>query len=79
MKRQSPPQKPVRKVYAQLTFVSASRPDEQHRTIIYDDGSAHCTCEGFQYTQDCRHTKALRHSYSAQEFGGTFVIALELQ
>lgn len=77
MKRQSVPTPPVKELFAQMYFVSASRTDEQHRTQIFKDGSSHCTCESFQYNGECRHTKALRRPYTTAEFAGSFAIALE--
>lgn len=78
MRRTLPPAKPMKLIYAQLPFVSASNSDEQHRTTIYTDGSAHCTCDGFRYRQTCRHEQALRRQYTAVEFAGSYAIALEL-
>jgi hypothetical protein len=79
MKRQPVPQAPPKQIHSQMVFVSTSRVDQQHRTTIFTDGTAHCTCEHFQYHQACRHTDALRRPYTVADFAGGHAIALELQ
>lgn len=78
MKRQPVPQQPIRQIHSQMVFVSSSNTDEQHRTTLYTDGTEHCTCQGFEYRQSCRHTKALRRPYTVAEFAEGYTIALDL-
>jgi hypothetical protein len=38
---------------------SSSRPGLFHYTLLFDTGTAECSCEGYSYNQHCRHIDQL--------------------
>lgn len=43
-----------------LQVASASTPDTWYTLTIFDDGLAVCSCPGYHYRCDCRHTREER-------------------
>lgn len=43
---------------------SSSRPGMFHWTFVFWNDEVQCTCEGFHFRQECKHTKIIDMSYA---------------
>lgn len=47
---------------------SSSRPGLKHYTFELQSGALKCTCEGYKYRQDCKHTKMIQERNAEDDF-----------
>lgn len=64
---------PVREVYR---APSSSRAGLYHYTLVYEDGSVDCTCEGWRLNAKCWHTTLAMGNDANEEGLGGFSVSL---